>query len=97
MNQADVVQVFSEVTLKTALDSAELGKIEDMLKHPGFKLYAGLLLGSRQALLMALANTPLGTAEKSAQASVLQGKVHGLDLALETIVELFTPAEKDLN
>ena len=92
MNKTEIRERMSQADLKVYLDSRELGELEDWLKQPGFHHYIGLVLGARQAQLLAVANAPLGDAEKSCRASVLQGTIKGLDLALECFVDLFPDA-----
>jgi hypothetical protein len=47
-----------------------------------------LLLGQQQDQLRLLSQMPLGTAEKSAAASVIQGHIRGLDAARQTLLSL---------
>jgi len=93
LNQEEVINMLEKIELKTFLDSREFSKFEEMIQTEAFHHFLGLLLGSRQAQLMALANVGLGTAEKSCQASVLQGTVKGIDLVRDTVVDLFTPGK----
>lgn len=68
--------------------------IKTLIGHEGFSLLLGLLMGSRQAYFVALANLPLGNSADAARLSVLQGKVQGIDLIRETLLEQFPqPAE----
>ena len=92
MNQREVMNILEDIPLRTELTSAEAAEVALALSHPGFKHIIGLMLGARQAQYVMLTNVGLGTAERSCQASVIQGKIQGLDSLRETIVSVFPPA-----
>lgn len=72
--------------------------ILSVLDHPGFAQLLGLIIGERNGLLLALANLELSSAEKIARASVLQGRVQGIDTLHRTLIEVAntssTPAKE---
>lgn len=92
MNKEDILHRMTTAPVRTELDSRELSQLEEMIKSDAFLLYCGLLFGSKQAQLVGLANCRLGTSELSCAASVMQGTIKGIDLALQSFVDLFPNA-----
>lgn len=66
----------------------------DLAGHHGFGVFIGLMMGARQAFYTQLAALPISNMESAARASVIQGRVQGIDLIRETLLEQFIqPAE----
>lgn len=78
-------------------ESKQLEAFQSLVGHEGFAVFLGLLLGSRQAFYAALAAIPLDGAANAARASVIQGQIKGIDIARETVLEQFKPAEQGAN
>jgi hypothetical protein len=95
MNKNDILKKMEVAEVLTNLTSIQLGELEALIKSAGFPHYVGLLLGAKQAQLIVLAQQQLGTSELSCRASVLQGTIKGLDLALQSFVDLFPDAGGD--
>lgn len=92
MNKKDILHKMENAEVLTSLNSIQLAELEALIKSSGFAHYVGLLLGAKQAQLMALAQQQLGTSELSCRASVLQGTIRGIDLSLQSFVDLFPDA-----
>lgn len=71
-------------------DSKEHEAVQALVGNEGFRLFLGLLLGSRQAFYAGLSAIPLVNGESAARASVIQGQIKGIDLFRQTILESFS-------
>lgn len=93
MNEPSAAQKWLEsIPILTHLeDSQQRAAFESLIGHEGFRLFLGLLLGSRQAFYVALAAHPVFNAEGAARASVIQGQIKGIDLARQTVLDTLTP------
>lgn len=76
-------------------DSKSEEAMQDLLKHPGIPLLYSLLLGSKQAYLVALSHAQLTNMETVAQAAVIQGVIRGIDLFGSTLLEQAVPSPND--
>jgi hypothetical protein len=92
VNQKEILKLISESQVLDCLTSTQLAEVEQIIKSRGFKPYVGLLLGAKQAQLVALSQQQLGSSELSCRASVIQGTIRGIDLALQSFVDLFPEA-----
>jgi hypothetical protein len=93
----DVMRWLEELPILAELkDSKQAEAVRSLAGHEGFGLLIGLLMATRQAFYVQLANLPIGNSTDAARFSVLQGQTKGIDLVRETLLELFpdvTPAE----
>lgn len=75
-------------------DTKQHEAVQSLLDNEGFRLFLGLMLGTRQALYAQLAMRPVANAADAARASVIQGQIQGIDLFRETMLESFMPVGK---
>lgn len=81
------------------LDAADLDQdafdklVRELTRGSALEALLGLLSAERQGLLWQLAHTPITTPTEAARASVLQGKIQGLERAKETVLELTQRAD----
>jgi hypothetical protein len=73
-------------------DGKEQEQLLDLFNHAGFEVFLGLMYGARQAQYAALAESPLGSAEASWRAGVIQGTIKGIELAFNTALEHSVPS-----
>ncbi len=92
MNQMEILERITNCPVLVDLTSTQRADLETWIKDRGFEHYVGLLLGAKQAQLIALANCQLGSSELSCRASAIQGVIKGIDLALQSFVDLFPTA-----
>ena len=93
MNLAEAEKLLNEVPLLTNLTPSQFADVEQCLQSRGFAAIAGLMLGTKQTFLTALANLSLGTAEKSCAAAVLQGQIKGIDQIRQEVLSLYQDAD----
>lgn len=62
--------------------------IAQVTNGSALQVLLGLLAAERQALFVQLATVPITTPAQMAQASVLQGRIQGIDRAKETVLEM---------
>lgn len=92
MNREELDEFFNNCPVLTDVRSgADVDALHDLIKQPGFEVLVGLLFGARQGQYAALANSPLGTAAESCRASVIQGRISGIEMIMQTVVEHVTP------
>lgn len=92
MNREELEQQFLDVVPLTELDNKQQAEAEEVLRHPGLKHIYGLMLGGRQALYAGLSNYPLTNMETVAAASVIQGRIKGIESFRDTLLELTVPS-----
>lgn len=83
----------NSVEEKTNLNQFECDAVQKLIEQPGMALLLGLLVTTRQGMLMQLANMNLYSEAGRYQAAVLQGRVQGIDLFHQTLLEQFPMAE----
>ena len=90
MNEHAAVLLWLEGTpvLDKPQDSKQTEAVRELAGNEGFRIFLGLLLGSREAFYVQLARLPLNSADAAARASVIQGKIAGIDLARQTVPRL---------
>lgn len=92
MTREEVETFFGNCPVLTDVRSGQdVDAIQDLIKHPGFEVLVGLMFGARQGNYGMLSQVPLGTAADSCRASVLQGRIQGIELLMQTVVEHITP------
>lgn len=91
MNRAELEDAFLKVAPLDVLDSRQQSEVEELLRHPGLQHIYGLMLGERQGLYAALSNFPMTNMETVAAASVLQGRIKGIESFRSTLLELTVP------
>lgn len=79
------IEPIAEITSQEDVDA-----IKSLVGHEGFRLLCGLLLGSRAGLYVQLSHAPLGTSTDAARLSVTQGKIQGIELVRETVLEMYS-------
>lgn len=93
MNQLEFERVLQHAPVLTEIRGIDnRAAIEDFLAHPGFSLFWGLLLGSRQAYYAALSSAPAGNTEEVRRIGVLQGTIKGIELVSQTALEQLAPS-----
>lgn len=96
MYQEELKELLENQHVLTDLpDSKAVEAVQDLLKHPGLPLLWGLLMGSRQFFLLALSQHPLGNADQVTRAAVIQGKIQGIELFRDTVIEQGVPSRTD--
>ena len=87
MKQEAIEHWIKNQAVKTELTDKERDAVWELLDNKGFKGLIGLMFAARQAQYAILATRPLGTAEHSAQAAVIQGVIKGIELFFQTVIE----------
>lgn len=97
MNKEELEKWLQSAKVLTEEDvtSAMRGEIEAVIGKAGLLHIIGLMLGAREAFYVQLSHTALGDPAQVARASVIQGKIQGVDLIRQTLLELHTPASAD--
>lgn len=96
MNREEMETWLSEVPVLVEPQSGEdQMNLLDLMNQPGFKVLVGLLFGARQGAYAQLSQSPLGTAAQSCAASVIQGRISGIEMIFETVLEHSTPSGAD--
>lgn len=78
---------FSSVTVPD-IENVSANGVLGLLDQPAFATLVGLMNGYRNTLMVQLSNVPLDTPAAIAQASVLQGRVQGIDSLYSTLLEV---------
>lgn len=93
MHRADLENALRNAqVLENLPDSKAEEAMQELLKHPAIPLLWGLMLGAKQALYRTLENLPLGNMAEVSFASVIQGKIKGIDMFYDTLLELSVPS-----
>lgn len=96
MNIEEMEQWLKRIPVLTAPRNPEEElNINELLLHPGLPILLGLLFGSRQAFYAQLSYQPLKDDDGSWRAAVLQGKIQGIELVVQTVKELAVPVSTD--
>lgn len=95
MNKREVEAMLNNLPVLSSVPISAEADLQDLLAHPGLPTLLGLVLGSRQAFYATLSRLPLGTAEKSCVAAVIQGKIIGLETIIETVREQAVSSDAD--
>jgi hypothetical protein len=72
-------------------NSDEQIAVQSLIGHEGFRLFLGLMLGSRQAKYLQLSKVPLANSADATRAAVIQGTIAGIEMSRETVLECFQP------
>lgn len=70
------------------LTSQEMDALRSLLGHPGMTAFLSVLLTAQLAQYKMLGHLPLGTPEEAARASVTQGTIKGIEMVMQTLLEL---------
>lgn len=95
MNKEEMDYFLSSVQVITQARDQDERNLQELIHHPGMPVFLGLLFGSRQALYATLSTLRLGDEDTRHRASVLQGKIQGLELTIETVREQAVPSEAE--
>lgn len=68
--------------------SQEFDSVMELVDQPGFGVFLGMLLAAKEAFRVQLSVLPLGTPENQHLASVLQGRIQGIEVSRQTLLEL---------
>lgn len=88
--QSDVQAWLDKAEAISELTKEQREQVETLLGSSAMLTLLGLMLGARQALLVGLSRIPIINNEAVATASVIQGKIQGIDLLPQTLLELCT-------
>lgn len=88
MNNSEVEGWLKNIPLVTALDTDQERAVMELIGSKGLTVLIGMLLAERQGYYVQLSMVRLGTDEMRAYASVLQGKIQGIERIVETVREL---------
>lgn len=92
MNSEEMEGFIGRVKVLTQAKGEDERHLQEMLIHPGLPVLLGLMFGSRQALYATLSTLPLGDEDMRHRASVLQGKIQGIELLVQTVREQAVPS-----
>lgn len=95
MNTEEMNLMLSKVKVLAELNDEEERNIQELILHPGLPVLLGLVFGSRQALYATLSTLPLGDEDMRHRASVIQGKIQGLELVIQTVREQAVGSSED--
>jgi hypothetical protein len=96
MNNREMEAWLAKIPVISKLDSEQERAIMETLGSPGLTALLGLLFGSRQALYAQVSYAPNGDPVMSHRVSVLQGKIQGLELVVQTVRELAVPSSGEV-
>lgn len=88
MNNREMEAWLGRLPVISKLDGEAERHVMELLGSPGLTAFLGLLLGTRQGLYAAISVLPNGDPVMSHRLSVLQGKIQGLELVINTVREL---------
>lgn len=88
MNNREMESWLSKLPVLSKLDGENERDVMELLGSPGLTALLGLVLGTRQALYAQVSYLPNGDPVMSHRLSVLQGKIQGLELVVQTVREL---------
>lgn len=95
MNSREMESWLGRLPVLSELRGKDEQAVQEMLGSDGLTAILGLLLGSRQAFYATLSALPLGEETMRHRASVLQGKIQGIELVIQTVRELGVPVTSD--
>jgi hypothetical protein len=95
MNTEEMNAFLGSVKVITEVRGEDERHLQEMLIHPGLPVLLGLMFGSRQALYATLSTLPLGDEDMRHRASVLQGKIQGVELLVQTVREQAVPSQSE--
>lgn len=96
MNDREMEAWIKRIPVLTApRNSDEQIALEELLVSKGLPVLLGLLFGSRQALYAQLSYAPMRDDDGVWRAAVLQGKIQGIELVIQTVKELAVPTSDD--
>lgn len=92
MNSEEMNVLLNNVPVLAQVRGEDERHLQELLLHPGLPILLGLMFGSRQALYATLSTLPLGDEDMRHRASVLQGKIQGIELLVQTVREQAVPS-----
>lgn len=92
MNTEEMDNFLGRVPVLSKVIDEDERNLQELIHHPGLPVFLGLLLGSRQALYATLSVLRLGDEDGRHRASVLQGKIQGIELTIQTVREQAVPS-----
>lgn len=92
MNTEEMNSFLAKVPVLTEVRGEDERHLNELILHPGLPILLGLMFGSRQALYATLSTLPLGDEDMRHRASVLQGKIQGIELLVQTVREQAVPS-----
>lgn len=93
MNSREMEAFLARVPVLVEAKGDNERNINELLAHPGLPVLLGLILGARQGLYAQVSYLPNGDQVQSHRISVLQGKIQGLEMTIQTVRELAVPVE----
>lgn len=88
MEKDDLENWLNNLPVLTTVGDKARDEFKALLGGDAMTAFLGLLLGTRQGYYAQLSNYPLGNAESSCRASVIQGHIKGIDMVIDTVREL---------
>lgn len=95
MNSREMESWLSRIPHIVELRGEQERQIQEALGQPALTVLLGLIFATRQGLYAQLSGLPNGDPVMSHRVSVLQGKIQGLELVVQTVRELGVPVEPD--
>lgn len=95
MNNREMEAWLDRLPVLSKLTGEQEREVMELLGKPGLTALLGLVLGSRQALYAQVSYAPNGDPVMSHRVSVLQGKIQGLEMVVQTVRELAVPSSDD--
>ena len=95
MNTEEMDNFLGRLPVLSKVDSEDERNLQEFIHHPGLPVFLGLLLGSRQAFYATLSNLRLGDEDTRHRASVLQGKIQGIELTIQSVREQAVPSQAE--
>jgi hypothetical protein len=95
MTQEELMARLAGAPVLTAVtDGKTREELESFLKSDACLALWGLMLGAKQAQLVALSKAPLTNMETVSRAAVLQGTIMGIELFYDTLLEQTVPSSE---